>query len=406
MRSKDIKPISEKIVATLPVPTKTNRRWYFSGSALSGKVAPSGFNVCVTPNGVKSFCLYRRGRQHTVGRWDKSPGGGDLSLIVGIVRAKDLATSLANGADPRPARTRRIEDGAAADGVETVARLIDHYLDRAKKERKDFRTFPQVERNLNRLVKPELGKIRALELRRKDIADAFDRIADISTPLMSDQALHHFAAAWRWASKRDDRLPSPFIAGMRRTNPEDHIRTRTLSENELSAVWAATGDGLAYSRYVRFLLLTGARRSEAMLFWSELDADGTWTLPASRNKVKFDLVRPLSKLALSQLVMNGEPRAFFFTNGKITRYHCALLKRSGTKDWRPHDARRVCRTLLSRVTSTEVTELALGHRRPTIERTYDQHKYIAELQQAYERLAQLIEQIANPKQNIVPMRAR
>jgi hypothetical protein len=213
MRSKDIKPISEKLVATLPVPTKNNRRWYFPGSILSGKVAPSGFNVCVTPNGVKSFCLYRRGRQHTVGRWDKSPGGGDLSLIAGVIRAKELAAALANGADPRPARTRRIEDGAAADGVETVAAIIDRYLDRAKKDRKDFRTLHQVERNLNRLVKPILGKLPALELRRKDVADAFDRIADISTPLMSDQAFHHFQTAWRWASKRDDRLPSPFIAG-------------------------------------------------------------------------------------------------------------------------------------------------------------------------------------------------
>jgi integrase len=144
-----------------------------------------------------------------------------------------------------------------------------------------------------------------------------------------------------------------------------------------------------------------------MLFWSELDAHGTWTLPSSRNKVKFDLVRPLSKLALSQLVMNGEPRAFFFTNGKITRHHCALLKRSGTKDWRLHDARRACRTLLSRAqVSTEVAERALGHRRPTIERTYDQHKFIDELRLAYERLAQLIGQIVHPQQNIVPMRVR
>jgi hypothetical protein len=86
--------------------------------------------------------------------------------------------------------------------------------------------------------------------------------------------------------------PLGIVERMRRTNPEDHIRTRTLSDAELCAIWDATGDGSAFSRYIRFLLLTGARRSEAMLFWSELDAHGTWTLPSSRNKVKFDLVSP------------------------------------------------------------------------------------------------------------------
>jgi integrase len=191
---------------------------------------------------------------------------------------------------------------------------------------------------------------------------------------------------------------------MRRTNPEDHIRTRTLSDSEIVAIWVATNDGSPFSRYVRFLLLTGARRSEAMLPWAELDAKGVWTLPARRNKVKFDLERPLSKLALSQLVMNGETHAFFFTNGAITRRHLALLKKSGTRDWRPHDLRRSARTLLSRAgVPTEIGERALGHKRPPIERTYDRHKFADELLLAYEKLAQLVEQIANPQPNVVPL---
>ena len=56
---------------------------------------------------------------------------------------------------------------------------------------------------------------------------------------------------------------------------------------------------------------------------------------------------------------------------------------------------------------TEVAERALGHKRPTIERTYDRHKFADELLLAYEKLARLVEQIAEqPADNVVPMRAQ
>jgi integrase len=195
---------------------------------------------------------------------------------------------------------------------------------------------------------------------------------------------------------------------MQRTNPADYVRTRILSDAEIVAVWNATGDGSAFSRYIRFLLLTAARRTEAMLQWTELETSkGVWTLPAARNKVKFDLIRPLSKLALAQLIMNGEASAFQFTNAMITRQHRKLLKASGTNDWRPHDLRRTARTLLSRAgVPTEVAERALGHKAPVIERTYNRHSYDDELRNAYERLAALVETIVNPQENVVALRGR
>jgi hypothetical protein len=403
------RPISEKVVAELVSPP---RRHYFGGSKLGGQAAPNGFGVDVQPTGAKSFFLhYRRDGNpywHTLGKWTGSPKGGSLTVSAAIRIARERAEELTKpGADPRPPRTRRMEDGAAPKG-ESVGSIVDRYLDRMKKDRGDsFRTIRQVEATLTRFVKPILGKLPAHELRRRNIVDMLDQVADDATPLMSDQTLHHFQTCWRWACRRDDTLPSPFIAGMRRTNPEDHIRTRTLSDSEIVAIWSATNDGSPFSRYVRFLLLTAARRSEAMLPWAELDAKGTWLLPSARNKVKFDLVRPLSQLALSQLTMNGETHAFLFTNGATTRRHRALLKKSGTCGWRLHDLGRSARSMLARVgVSTEVAERALGHRPPTIERTYNQYGYDSELAHAYEKLAQLVESIAEPKPNVVPLRAQ
>jgi integrase len=404
------KPISEKVVSELVSPP---RRHYFGGSKLAGQVAPAGFGVDVLPSGTRSFFLhYRRdGRPywHTLGKWIGSPKGGQLTVAAAIRNARERAEELTKPSiDPRPPRTRRQQDGAAIGGVETVAQIVDRYLDRARKDRKDFRTLRQVESTLTRFVKPLLGKLPAHELRRKDVAAMLDRVADDATPLMADQTFHHFQAAWRWAGDRDERLPWPFVRGMRRTNPADHVRTRVLSDGEIMAIWKATADGRLFSRYVRFLLLSAARRSEAMLPWGELDAaKGVWTLPAARNKVKFDLLRPLSKSALSQLVMNGETHAFSFTNGAVTRQHRALLKRSGTTGWRPHDLRRTARILLSRAgILAEVAERALGHKAPVIEQTYNRYGFDDELRQAYEALATLVEQIANPQENVVTMRGR
>jgi integrase len=397
--------ISEKVVAGLSAPP---RRHYFGGSKLAGQTAPAGFGVDVLPSGTRSFFLhYRRaGRPywHTLGKWIGSPRGGQLSVAAALRVARERAEELVKpSSDPRPPRTRR---QAGVGGAETVAQIVDRYLDRARKDRKDFRTLRQVEGTLTRFVKPLLGKLSAYELRRRDVADMLDRVADDATPLMADQCFHHFQAAWRWASDRDEGLPWPFVRGMRRTKPADHVRTRVLSDGEIAAVWKATADARPFSRYVRFLLLTAARRTEAMLPWDELDvSNGVWTLPASRNKVKFDLVRPLSKPALGQLVMNGETCAFAFTNGLITRQHRALMKASSTTGWRLHDLRRTARTLLSRAgVPAEVAERALGHKPPVIERTYNRHGYDDELRRAYEALAALVEQIANPKPNVVAIR--
>ena len=66
-----------------------------------------------------------------------------------------------------------------------------------------------------------------------------------------------------------------------------------LSDDELRAIWKATEDRQPFHALVRFLLLTGARRNEARcLPWDEISGTD-WKLPASRNKVKVDLTRPL-----------------------------------------------------------------------------------------------------------------
>src|SRR5262249_54831681 len=117
-----------------------------------------------------------------------------------------------------------------------------------------------------------------------------------------------------WHAARSDDFKSPIVKGMARTKPAEHVRERTLTEDEIRRVWtAATG---AYGALVKFILLTGARRSEASQMPREELQGGTWLLPGSRNKTKQDLIRPLAKQALAVLpAKNGK---FVFTHRRAS----------------------------------------------------------------------------------------
>ena len=89
----------------------------------------------VTAAGTRSFVLFHRfnGKAYweTLGRWDANQGGGTLTVRDAIVRADKLAKDLRNGRreDPRPERTRRLQDGdKPADG--NVSGLLDTYIAR------------------------------------------------------------------------------------------------------------------------------------------------------------------------------------------------------------------------------------------------------------------------------------
>src|SRR5437868_5202555 len=171
--------ISEKVVAALPVPPTGNKLHYFSGSTLQGKKAPSGFAVRVTAAGTRSFVLFHRsngkGYWETLGRWDANPQGGTLTVRDAIVKADKLAKDLKNGRreDPRPERTRRLQDGDRPDGLD-VAGMLDMFVDRYIGKEAKLRSGDQYKSTFERLVKPEIGNIGIYELRRSHIIDMLD----------------------------------------------------------------------------------------------------------------------------------------------------------------------------------------------------------------------------------------
>jgi integrase len=230
---------------------------------------------------------------------------------------------------------------------------------------------------------------------------------------MATQTLAIIRKVMNWHATRSDDFSSPIVRGMARTVRSEQARDRALSDDELRKVWA-THCGV-FSDYVRFLLLTAARRNEvAGMTWGEVTR-GDWTLPATRNKTGVDLVRPLSRQA--QAILASLPRAGEFvwsTDGGVTpiggfsKFKLQFDNVSGTRGWHIHDLRRTARSLMSRAgVPSDHAERCLGHVIGGIRGTYDRHEYHREKAQAFEMLAGEIGRIVEGRSaKVVTMRGK
>ena len=430
--------ISEKIVGNLPTPAKGNRLHYFSGATLQGKKAPSGFAVRVTAAGTRSFVLFHRfdGKAYweTLGRWDENAQGGTLTVRDAIVRADKLAKDLRNGRreDPRPERTRRLEDGAKpAEG--NVSGLLDVYIARYLKTGK-LRSAGMIEAQLNRLVKPRIGKLNIYELKRSHVSRMLDDIADEHGMRMADLALAYTRKAFNWyeVNGHDDDFKSPVVRGMARLKPSDRERERVLADDEIRDVWTALDDvtePACLPAYVRTLLLTATRRGEAAdMSTTELEGE-LWTIPAARYKTKRDHVIPLSATASAPIAASAPAKpaknahfVFSTTNGAVAfsgfskgknELDKAIAKiraregRPAIEDWTFHDLRRTARTLLARAgVRDDIAERCLGHVIKGVEKVYNRYAYLDEKRAAFEALALLVSRILNPTANVEELASR
>ena len=125
-------------------------------------------------------------------------------------------------------------------------------------------------------------------------------------------------------------------------------RERILSNDELVALWRASGDD-DYGRITRLAILLGGCRQEiGGMRWSEIGDDGVWTLPATRAKNGKALVLPLPPAALEIIrsVPRHEDRDHVFGGRSVDGFTSwsaakrALDARLPITPWVFHDLRR------------------------------------------------------------------
>jgi integrase len=393
--------LNEEVVKSLPAPPVGNKVHFFPDAVILGSKTPRGFGVQVTAKGVRSFVLrYRanhRERQLTIGRH------GDWTVFEAVKEARALRQRVDRGEDPL--EERRKHETASENTFKAICE------DFFRRDGASLRTGDRRKSDLERLAYPQLADRPIEDIRRTDIIRLLDDVADDHGPVMADRLLAYIRKVMNWHATRSDEYRSPIVKGMARTSGKERARKRILSDVELRAVWSAAEASTApFCRLVQFLLLTGARRSEAAeMPWGELNGS-TWTLAAVRNKTKLDLVRPLSKMALAALPQRGASEFVFTINGRnpivaFADFQPVLYRASGTSGWTIHDLRRTARSLMGRAgVPTDHAERCLGHVIGGVRGVYDRYEYFNEKAEAYEKLASVIEHVVCPQDNVGELR--
>ena len=361
----------------------------------------SGLYLIVQPSGHKSWAA--RFRVNGIPRKLTLPAG--LTLAEAREQAATAIKEAHQGNDPTKAKKIAKQERLIAQ-ANTFAAVALLYLN-SEKVRK-LRTAYQIEDRLTRLAFPLIGDKPIADLKRSQIVTALDHIERTNGAVIADRTLSDISCVLKFHAKRSDDYVLPLVPGMNRTSKTERARDRVLTDDEIRKVWS-TGN-----RYAQFLLLTAARRDEAAsMQWKELDGNN-WTLPAIRNKVKRDFIRPLSTAAMAVLPPRGHDDEYVFGLAPDTplvafsRIKKQLNAKCGVTGWTFHDLRRTARSLMSRAgVNADHAERCLGHVIGGVRGTYDRHEYQNEKAHAFEALAHQLELITNPpKGNVSPLKRR
>jgi integrase len=379
--------LTPAFVTKAPKPEKGDRIIYWDTEL-------RGFGLMVTAGGHRSYVVQYRHKR----RSRRMAIDGVLNLDKARKRAKVLLGKVASGEDPLGERRKKESEAA-----NTLKSVTEEYLER---EGDRLRTIDERRSVLERLVYPKLGARQIDEIRRTDIVRLLDKIEDENGAVMADHVLAYLRRVMTWHAGRSDDFRSPIVRGMARTKPSARRRQRTLSDDELRAVWkTAEAEQSAFGYFVQFLLLTATRRNEAAHMRRPEVSGIDWTIPQSRYKTGLELLIPLSPAAVTLLdtvPKIGRGGLVFTTNGKQPLGGFSKFKREFDKackvtGWTLHDLRRTARSLMGRAgVPTDHAERCLGHAMGAIRGTYDKYEYRDEKKRAFEALAGLIERIVNP----------
>jgi hypothetical protein len=86
---------------------------------------------------------------------------------------------------------------------------------------------------IDKHVLPTRGAREFASIRRGDVTQLLDAIAEDAGPVAADKMLAITSKIFNWYATRHDDYTSPIVRGMRRSNPKDRARTRILNDDEI-----------------------------------------------------------------------------------------------------------------------------------------------------------------------------
>jgi integrase len=399
-----------------------------------------GFGLKITPAGAKVYlCQYRTGgrgtptKRVTIGRH-----GAPWTPDQARRKAKAILGDVAAGRDPAGEKqAARQEQKTPKNTVRAVAQ------DWLRRDQASNRRLSEVQRILDHDILPAWGDRPIGEIRKRDVIELIDGIADRGSPVMANRTLAAVRRLLNWAAGRDiiEANPAAFVE-----KPGEEVRRdRVLEDDELIEIWrASTIVGFPFGDGVRLLILTLGRRDEIFRLSApelELAKDGaTIRLPAERVKNAEGRDIPLSAPALKILaalpeIDPGEDedgtrpvRYLLSLNGRTPYSNFGWAKAeldrrilkarqevdsevTAMASWRLHDIRRTGATGLQQLGfRLEVIEAALGHiagSRAGVAGVYQRHRFAAEVRQALEAWGRHVEAlVTGQRDNVVALTGR
>lgn len=394
-------------VRQLAAPAKGNKVYY--------DVEVKGFGVRVTAAGARSFVLnYRsdgRERRITIGSFP------DWSVRAAREQAKTLKRRVDFGEDPM---ADRHEERAA----KTVGHLCDlfeeqHLPSRRISTQEDYRSL------LRLYIRPQFGQLKVAALRHGDVATLHREIAR-RAPYRANRMVAVLSKMLSIAIREGWREDNP-ARGIERAHEEK--RERFLSPAEicrLGKALAAHAERTS-ANAIRLLLLTGARRSEALsATWDQFDlTTGIWIKPSAHTKQKKQHRVPLSAPALALLAemrreapegcryvfpstKSSKPAgdgtaAKFEPLTEVKRTWNTVCRAAQMPDTRLHDLRHSYASVLaSRGLSLHIVGALLGHTQPRTTARYA-HLYDDALRAATEQVGAMVAGNDQPSAEVLPI---
>jgi integrase len=296
-----------------------------------------GFGLRVDPNGRKTFILRYRPKKDgkagraapkrfvTIGRM------GDLTPDKARAKAQKIIGQVADEKDPAgAARARR--------DLDTVGDLIDAFLDEYARPKKKPRTADAYDDLLNRLARPVLGRLKAVDLTKQHVSKLVSQVGK-KTRTQANRLQAALSSMYSWAlDEGRAQLPDGFVnPAMSVKRFPEAKKERFLTTEELARLgavldqaergelmWVPRADGkvkhapkpenrvVNVSPFViaalRLLALTGCRVFEILnLKWSEVDFErGLLLLEDSKTGKKTVVLNSAAMALLADLPRAGK----------------------------------------------------------------------------------------------------
>ena len=373
--------------------------------------SPRSWNLSfrVTP-GSKSWAVRYRingiRQRITLGAF---PG---VSLERARTRSLEIAALVADGVDPKEAEA---EERRAAI---TFGMVVGEYIeDHCQKHQ---RSWKQTARIFERWVLPKLGDAPLQAIDRGKVLELLHDLEEAGLTTQVNRVLSQIKACLSWAVEEREYLSSNPIATLyrKKRRVKEESRDRVLTNDELRALWLATGRLTDPSQsLIRVMMFTGQRRDEVrQMEWSELDLEArTWLMPASRTKAKREHLVPLSDAVTDTLRELPRFGDYVFTaNGHgpyagQRRLKQILDRESDVTGWVLHDIRRTFATGLSALrVAPHIRRRCLNHATGgSLDRVYDRHDFLDEKRAAFDAWANHLLLVVGEKggPNVMPLPA-